>query len=447
MTITTDTDTQQTDAAAPAPREPKDYYANLRTQRVGDVAGPFVHALAKEIGAWERANGKRAKGRRKTEAPFVEAISRFVADLLRARFTNNGTGRCWRPIGKTAFEGEPVSYDQFTAARKGLEGLGLIDSKPGVHRYGTSPLVDRTFSLVGTTTRFWATDKLIAKAGEYGITGSNVTSHFRPELPEVTLWLRLPKRHYGPDRVKGRLVQPADWPLGWHVVAAEVQTLNEFLSGFTIEGGQHFYFMRGFNRVRSFRWDKGGRLYSEGGDRSFQQMSGAERRLMTIDGEPVVEVDIRASQPTIYHAMLAKVPFVGPSNRDDPYALKGLDRGAVKTWMTNSIGLGKPVARWSKEAVAEHSGDPLPKASAVRDVVTSAYPAMERLGEFKDVWADLMFLEAQVIITTMVALMAKGVPSLSVYDSIIVQCSQETLARDILRHQFKIIIGVTPILP
>jgi hypothetical protein len=45
-------------------------------------------------------------------------------------------------------------------------------------------------------------------------------------------------------------------------------------------------------------WKKGGRLYSSG-EHCYQRLSETERLKMTIKGEPVAEIDIKASFLTI----------------------------------------------------------------------------------------------------------------------------------------------------
>ena len=51
-----------------------------------------------------------------------------------------------------------------------------------------------------------------------------------------------------------------------------------------------------------FNWNMGGRLYSHG-ESNYQQMESADRLRMTINGEEVCEIDIRASYLTIFHAL------------------------------------------------------------------------------------------------------------------------------------------------
>jgi hypothetical protein len=72
-----------------------------------------------------------------------------------------------------------------------------------------------------------------------------------------------------------------------------------------------------------------------------------ERLKMTINGEPVAEIDIKASFLTVYHAMV-KQPLKGSG---DPYtAVAGFDRTVVKLWTTVSFGNSKPATRWPPKA-------------------------------------------------------------------------------------------------
>jgi hypothetical protein len=76
----------------------------------------------------------------------------------------------------------------------------------------------------------------------------------------------------------------------------DIRELNDFLARFEITGGEHYGYIRVFNNQS---WKKGGRLYSPG-DGSYQQLKEEQRHKMTINGEAVVEIDIKASHLTIY---------------------------------------------------------------------------------------------------------------------------------------------------
>ena len=60
-------------------------------------------------------------------------------------------------------------------------------------------------------------------------------------------------------------------------------------------------------------------------------------------------------------------------------------------------------------------------------------------------WADLMFIEGEIVIGTMLELMRSyGAPSFPVHDSIIVRKSDTELALDILSQQFSSKTGIRP---
>ena len=77
----------------------------------------------------------------------------------------------------------------------------------------------------------------------------------------------------------------------------------------------------------------------------------------------------------------------------------------------------------------------------------ATFPALTKLEEHSDIWADLQFLEAQAVIGTMLILMrVHGIPSLSMHDGLIVPRSKAELAKGILAKEFKRVVGVEPML-
>ena len=203
-------------------------------------------------------------------------------------------------------------------------------------------------------------------------------------------------------------------------------------------------------------WKAGGRLYSVGGPHSYQQMHETKRHKMTINGEPVAEIDIKASQLTIYHAMVGE-PLEGSS---DPYARAGLDRWIAKKWVVVSFGNGAPCLKWPNEATEDYeehrreykekTGEELPELPSARDVarkMLATFPALKKLGHNRELWADLQYRESEAIVGTMLTLMrAHRVPSLSMHDGIIVPKSKVDLAKGILTREFHRVVGVEPML-
>jgi hypothetical protein len=86
--------------------------------------------------------------------------------------------------------------------------------------------------------------------------------------------------------------------------------------------------------------------------------------------------------------------------------------------------------------------------SKIKERALQRHPVLERWGgtirgRVRD-WGDLMFVESEVVIGTMQALKSKGIPSLPVHDSLIVQDNREADAVDDLKHQFRARTGVVP---
>jgi hypothetical protein len=78
-------------------------------------------------------------------------------------------------------------------------------------------------------------------------------------------------------------------------------------------------------------------------------MSETERLRITIDGEPIVEADARASHLSIMHGLLGL-----PLPEGDPYEFTDVQRSVAKAWITATLGKGSPVKRWAPRAAKDN---------------------------------------------------------------------------------------------
>jgi hypothetical protein len=110
-----------------------------------------------------------------------------------------------------------------------------------------------------------------------------------------------------------------------------------------------------------FNWDRGGRLYSQPQNANYQQQSKTKRLEMTINGLPDVEIDLRASYLTIFHAWHG----VQLDREKDPYVIPELGeeaRDIVKLWVAATFGSAGPLRKWPKDLLRdfeEEHGHPL----------------------------------------------------------------------------------------
>jgi hypothetical protein len=309
-----------------AARGREDRYAALLSMCQTSAARDMTFRLHTGIADWEQRSGKRVRRRlARVGVRYVEAIERFVGDLLRARADRNSSGRIFRATGKDHFKNEPVTYDVFTGVLDGLKALGLVGHEKGKTRFSKVPEWGLSHTLPGRASRFWATDKLMKLAETFGIHDGNIGEHFRPEPPANPLVLRDYAAGTGTNRERGPIIRDYTRTAHTEQLATDVRELNEFLGDCKITGGEHNGYTRNFNNAS---WDKGGRLYSVGG--GYQQLSEEKRLQMMINGEPVAEIDIKASYLTIYHAKMVGEPLDASS---DPYERAGVARDVAKLWV------------------------------------------------------------------------------------------------------------------
>jgi hypothetical protein len=363
-------------------------------------------------------------------------VEGFVGDLLRTYSHEKAKGWIYKSLHASSFTGAEIGHRAFAGVIERLTELRLVEKKTGFQKWtkgfgeGAPKLPHFRYA-----SRFKATRKLLELSERCGVPVADAKAHFIPELPSKPLQLRAKsKRNEYGAKERGKPMPFERTPLT-EELQEQVRELNEFFDRFELRGGTHRGFIRVFNQGDDpdFDWNKGGRVYSQGDD-NYQVMSKEDRLRMTINGEAVCEIDIRASYLTIFHAWHGEE--LDPSS--DPYDLPGLGREArprVKLWFVATFGNDSHLTRWPAKIVRdyrEETGRKLGKdfpLSVIREAAIKAFPILARLGQRKRGWADLMYLESVAMIATMTNLMRKhGVPSLSIHDSLIVPVSKQALA-------------------
>ncbi|MBR1255208.1 hypothetical protein JQ634_16045 [Bradyrhizobium sp. AUGA SZCCT0240] len=359
-----------------------------------------------------------------------------MADLLRPLDAVEPNGWVYRSLNKVSFTGKPVGRRAFNQLIDGLKGLALMEHVPG-HKVLGDP--------GEYAARFRATPALLKFCADNGVSPDAVLDHFEFEydLPKHPLQLRARKlkSFYGPSEVVGK---PMEFERTASIRGLEhvLHDFNEFFAKQTLRGGVHQGYIRIFQNGddADFDWDKGGRLYSQPFTESYQVQSSEDRRRMTINGEPVAEIDISGSYLTIFLSLhgLQLDPI------DDPYSLPGLGvehRDAVKQWFVGTFGSAKPIVRWPSKMLDKNKSLRNYRVADITDAVFAKFPVVKSWGEPLNgrthSWADLMYLESAVMFTTMLDLMHQHqTPSLSVHDSLIVPVSKADLASETLRAKF-----------
>ncbi|MBU0584030.1 MAG: hypothetical protein KKB66_16050 [Alphaproteobacteria bacterium] len=162
-----------------------------------------------------------------------------------------------------------------------------------------------------------------------------------------------------------------------------------------------------------------GRLY--GG--FWQSLPKARRGGLTINGEPIADLDFASMFPRLCYARVGAIPPEG-----DLYAIPGLEghRAAVKAGLSALLSSGSEMARLPSDVKAA-----LPAgwtAKRLRDAVAVKHPALMPLFG-KDIGLDLMHYESCIMVAVLLRLASLGIPGLPMHDGLMVPRSFATRAK------------------
>jgi hypothetical protein len=415
-------------------------FLDLRVAPASDAAEALVDDLVARLLDAERQRGTRRRRRREqVQRQFRGAVAAIAGNLLRA-WAEDPPVAAYRSRDVNTIAAEGISWRAFRDALGGMERLGLVRRKRG-GKARSEP--------AGLAARFWPGAPLLRAAAAHGLGPSAIHAAFRrrpssgTKAPKVKEPLRLKafKRHRN-GRAPFLPIDQAD-PVA-AALRAEVEEINAFAAATPVEGCRPpRWFRQCHGDFRLF-----GRLCAVGAG-NYQSMPAAERvGQIRIAGEPVVEVDIRASLLTLLHGLLRL-----PSPEGDPYAVPGVPRPVVKVCVNATLGKGSLVRRWSKTALQALPALRDHPAPAVMAAVLLRYPFLaepERAAEgFRHI-ADpsrvlihlLMGIESEVVLDALRALRAEAVLGLPMHDGIIVPASAEARTCELLREAGERVAGV-----
>lgn len=421
-------------------------YAPLTARPVSKVAQDLCDAvLAEALSAID----ERPLGKRKL------AFAALVADLLERDPQDRG-GWVGRPLSSNSFNGRDIGYKPFDKVFWAAEGHTLIEVVVGTSRFAKSSFTGGQWvAMKGQATRFRATDSFRQRFADAGITRDTWSEHFArmapvrvPLAPAVVL-------RAASERNRGETLKGRDMPLPKSdpkCIAAvdRIERINAYLAAHTCEPMGPVRLQRVFNRgdAPDFDWNQGGRI--SGPHTNMKKKT--ERPFITINGEATVELDFRSCHLTILSG-LGHLP--GIELPEDPYVVEGIPRDVVKAWVTMALSHGKRHTRWPDGTVADMKKDgiDLRKDYPIRktiDAILKVLPLLPEGDEGVTVglgWADLQFIESEIILSAMETLAFKhDVASLPVHDCLIVPAKDMGLAKDVLRDSFKDKVGVVPVI-
>jgi len=166
-------------------------------------------------------------------------------------------------------------------------------------------------------------------------------------------------------------------------------------------------------------FDQHGRLYGAGG--FWLSMDKAERHLLRVNGEEVIDLDFSAMHPRLayLHTGLAM-----PNS--DPYEIDSLPRAAAKVAVSALLSRSGPMRRMPTEL--RQLVGPNWTPDGITRAVVERHPGIAHLFG-TGIGLRLMKTESDILVETLVGLFSKGVPALPMHDGLMCPASQEEAAR------------------
>ena len=282
-------------------------------------ASPEARALVIDIiNIIEQAEQRQRARKAKDKVAFRSAVGLIVGDLLIAMEAKEH-GWSYHGLSPAAFDDRPVGYKTFKPIVETMEAVGLIVISKGRNIKAPQFNEGVTSYYPGFASRFRPTQVLVSMARASGVGQGQAREHFIHQLPKKLIEVRTKSTKAFGRKATGKRMKLEHTEKS-RAMEADIKSLNKFLAGFELEGGNFSGYRRLFARgdVDGFDFQWGGRLYGVGED-SYQTIKKTERQKMTISGEKVVEIDINASYLTILHGV-SDHPL---PNRDDLYAIGG----------------------------------------------------------------------------------------------------------------------------
>jgi len=188
---------------------------------------------------------------------------------------------------------------------------------------------------------------------------------------------------------------------------------------------------------------EGGRYYG-----AWSNLEGDYRLQSTIDGEPIVSIDLNASQPTLFNALMGVKMNLGDSWYD-LYAEAVSDlaksendyeplRNKIKQVAVEIIGTGNPFKDKPAKAGKCVFDEETNEYSVIRNRLIDTAPAL--------IWLDnayhngagfISYHEAEMMTLVLHRLMALNIPAYPVHDCLMVKASHQEEAMTVLRDTIK----------
>lgn len=404
-----------------------------RRRLSGEAGLRALEGLLRDFLAWEPARQRQRN--QAAQAALEAALSAILANLILAR--RNAVSR--HAFVAVSFDGNRytgtgLSLTPISAVRDFLLSAGLIEGQRGYQK--REQVGGLLLTAHARQTRLRATNKLVGRLEDagvdlkapYGSPGSAVGWAKRDGLVRMT------------DPEPGMDGEPADIAASRATIKTTNRLIAEAELGLPEDAWARIHarmHAKGADEVmdrmaagdvsrvelyRKFKggWSTGGRLY--GG--WWQTVPRAERRHLTIDGQPTVELDYARLHPTLLYAER------GLSLQFDPYLLPSITNPSVREVgkrTFNRLLNGSTCLLKAQGDDHKQLGSVITFADLLAGLIALHEPIADAFGTRAGL--RLQRLDSDILLGVLSRLNDAGVVALPIHDSVIVSEDQEQLLR------------------
>lgn len=415
-------------AADPSVSFPLEVERGLRGEEGTSLLDHVLSLIASSETRAKRLSDRAARQRRRT----VEVL---LANLVAAALNRLIVGRFVAvPFGRAAYVKLGISCDAMTLARDVMLCAGLIELVPGFH----DPAYKGIFE-AGRVTRIRGTDALRDLFRQFGISRHSVVIR-----RERLVRLKRGGKDVGPEpldvtnsrdvlaRINARIeAHDVDLPeASWERLRRRAADATDDNIPFVGDRTAKTLY-----RVFTGNWNRGGRLYGAW----WLNVPKTERRCLTIDDQPTVEIDFGHLHPALLYRAMNKPLDV------DPYGLPPYSRDLCKETFQRLINGSVQKGGADLKQPKEHQPpEGVSFATFLADYKRHLHAVAACFG--KNVGLILQYEDSNLALAIMDEMDRRGIVTLPVHDSFMVNACHERTLHQVMGEVYRSRYGVEAVL-
>lgn len=399
-----------------------------------DKLKPLLDDILNQVQNYESHFGLRKRKRRPADQETFEAtVTAIVCDLIHLHLTQPegwvAIPQSKQVLGMKSRYGSRVMNKTLPAVLERLSApeMSFVDMKKGYQAF------TETFG-PGRQTTIKAGVKLLTRIDSFEVRLEDIT---RSRSEEVIILKRRKEDYWD----SGQRMDYKDTD-DTNQYRQEIKAINDWLEAAELEFDEYYeddvdtadrrlqrYFCNG-------SFEQGGRLF--GG--FWQPLSKLQRKQgILINGERVVSLDYGQMAPRILYGLAGLTP-----KHEDAYLIPGFEdkRPGMKKVFNAMLFAEKPLARMPKG-----TREFFPKRITIQHIsdMINEYHSMVADRFYTGIGYRIQFIESEILIDVLLALMDKDVVGLPVHDALLVPESMEQRVREVMMDTFRSHAGVDAI--